>query len=148
MKTRDEKESGWIYDDRDSKWKPAWIATMRRLETLEMMKLVVFDSTAEQFTSPEFEVTAFKEFMLMLLVDVAGTPTDIQFYVQFSHDRNLWFSLTDGPFGSLMYEDSAGDLQECVHGNITAHWMRLKAVSSGCNAGNTFTISAWIEVAG
>lgn len=144
----EERETGWIYDDRDSKWKPAWIATMRRLETIEFLKQVIFDSAAETFTSKSFEVMAFKEFMLMLDIDVAGTPTDVQFFVQFSHDNLIWFNYQNAQFGSLMYEDAAGDKKECMHGLCAAHWMRLYAVSSGCSAGNTFTVSAWAEVAG
>ncbi len=145
--TAKEREATQLYDERDNAWKVAYVATSKRLETIEYVKAILFNAAAQTYTSKEFECAAFKEFMLMMDVDVTLAPTDITIWVQFSHDRINWFNLTDGPFGSLMYEDTAGDKKECVSGKIIAHWMRIYVVSSGCNATNTFKLSVNAEVA-
>ena len=145
-KIEKDKESIQIWDERELKYKLAFEARFRRLETVEFVKAVLFDSAAETFTSKEFECAPYKEFSLLVDVDVTGVPTDIQIWVEFSHDNVNFFKLMDGPFGSLMYEDTAGDKKECVSGKIIAHWMRIYVVSSGCDAGATFKLSVTAEV--
>ena len=141
-----DKEAIQIWDERDLKYRLAYEARVRRLETFEFVKAVLFDSTAEVYTSKSFECAPYKEFLLMIDLDVTGVPTDIQIWVEFSHDNVNFFKLMDGPFGSLMYEDSAGDKKEAVSGKIIAGWMRLYVVSSGCDATNTFKLSVTAEV--
>jgi hypothetical protein len=136
-----QKESIQIWDERDRKWKVAYETRFRRLETINFVDAVLFNSAAEAFTSKEFECAPYKEFNLMIDLDVTGSPTDITINVQFSHDNANWFKHMDGPFGSLMYEDSAGDKKECVTGKIIANWMRIYVLSSGCDASNTFKLS-------
>ncbi len=144
--TEKEKESIQLWDERDLKWKLAFEARVRRLETIKFVDAVLFDSAAEAYTSNEFECAPFKEFNLMIDLDVTGAPTDIRIDVEFSHDRANWFKLMDGPFGSLLYEDAAGDKKECVTGKIIAHWMRIYVLSSGCTSSLTFKLSVTAEV--
>ena len=146
--TEKDKESIQLWDERDLQWKLAYEARVRRLETIGFVKAVLFDSDAETYTSDSFECAPFRQFLLLLDLVVTGAPTDIQIWVEFSHDNVNFYKLMDGPFGSLMYEDTAGDKKECVSGNIVAHWMRIYVVSSGCDVDNTFTLSVTAEVSG
>lgn len=139
-------EAVQIFDDRDGKIKTAYLAYIKRIESVQFLNAVTFNSSGETFTSQEFECAAFKQFLLLIDLDVTATPTDIQIFVQFSHDRANWFNYVIGPFGSLMYEDGAGDKKECVSGDIVAHWMRIYVVSSGCDADNYFVLSLNAEV--
>lgn len=141
-----ERESIQLWDERDLKWKLAYEARVRRLETVQFVKGVLFDSAAETYTSDSFECAPYKEFLLLIDLDVTGAPTDIRIDVEFSHDNVNFFKLMDGPFGSLMYEDSAGDKKEAVSGKIIAHWMRIYVVSSGCTSSLTFKLSVTAEV--
>lgn len=144
--TKEEREAIQLWDERDLKWKLAYEAKFKRLETIQFVKDVLFDSAAEVYTSAVFECAAFKEFMLLIDLDVTLAPTDIQIWVEFSHDNANFFKLMDGPFGSLMYEDAAGDKKECVTGKIIAHWMRIYVVSSGCTSTATFKLSVTAEM--
>ena len=147
MSTKDiDKESIQIRDERDLKWKLAYEARFRRLETIKFVKAVLFDSAEEVYTSDSFECAPFKEFLLMIDLDVTDAPTDIRIDVEFSHDNVNFFKLMDGPFGSLLYVTAQGDKKECVSGNIIAHWMRIYVLSSGCDASNTFKLSVTVEV--
>ncbi len=141
-----ERESIQLWDERDLKWKLAYEARFRRLETVKFVKDVLFDSAAETYTSNSFECAPYKEFLLFIDLDVTGAPTDIRIWVEFSHDNVNFFKLMDGPFGSLMYEDAAGDKKEAVSGKIIAHWMRIYVVSSGCTSSLTFKLSVTAEV--
>lgn len=141
-----DKESKQIWDDRDQQWKVAYQTLARRLETISFVKDVLFDSDAKTYTSKVFECAPFQKFLLMIDVGVTLAPTDIQIFVQFSPDLAKWFDYSDGPFGSLMYESTAGDKKECASGRIIAHWMRVYVVSSGCNASNTFKLSVLAEM--
>jgi hypothetical protein len=44
-----------------------------------------------------------------------------------------------GPWGDLRYIDA--DKKECLDFPIIAHYMRLRAVSSGCSSSNYFTVT-------
>ena len=143
-----EKESIQVWDERDLKWKLAYEARFKRLETVEFVNAVLFDSADEVYTSKEFECAPFKEFLLLIGLNVTAAPTDIRVDVEFSSDGVNWFKLMDGPFGSLLYVTAQGDKKECVSGNIIAHWMRIYVLSSGCDASNTFKLSVTAEVSG
>ena len=139
-------ESGFVFDERDGKYKTAYETQLRRLETVWFVKNILFNSTDETYTSKPFECAAFQKFLLLIDLDVTSDPTNIQIWVEFSNNKSRWFKLTDGHFGSLMYEDSAGDKKEAVSGKIVAHWMRIHVVSSGCEAAKTFELSVNAEL--
>lgn len=142
------KESGLIWDDRDQRYKPAYETALRRLETVRFVEEILFDSADEEYTSDKFECAAFRDFLLLMDVDVTGTPTNITVSVEFSAEGDRWFKLMDGPFGSLIYVNAQGDKKECLHEKIFSHWMRVKVVSSGCDANNTFLVSITADVSG
>ena len=110
--------------------------------TQTMIDAVVFDTAAETYTSAALDISAYREFCLLLSVDVTLAPTDIYFDVLLSDDNITYYKLMNGPFGDLRYEDTAGDLLEAVVGRCLAPWMKIKATSSGCDGTNKFTITA------
>ena len=142
------KESDQVWDERDLNWKLAYQTALRRLETFQFLKDVLFNTTGETYTSEAFECAPFKDFLLLIDLDVTLAPTDITISVQFSHDGVRWFNYMDGPFGSLVYEDAAGDKTECISGKVIAHWMRIYVVSSGCTSSATFNLSVIGELSG
>lgn len=112
----------------------------RKIATL--INGVVFDTTAETYTSESIDISQYRDFLLLLNVDVTLVPTDIYFDVLLSDDNVSFYKLMNGPFGDLRYEDSAGDLLEAIQGKCLAPYMKLKATSSGCSSTNKFTITA------
>lgn len=103
---------------------------------------VVFDSAAEAYTSAAVDCSGYRKFLLEMNVDVTLVPTDLNIQVQFSDDNSTFYNYMNGPFGSLLYEDSAGDKLECVSGECLAQYIRLYVLSSGCDATNKFTLTA------
>ena len=107
-----------------------------------LVNAVVFDSAAEAYTSAAVDCSGYRKFLLEMNVDVTSVPTDLNIQIQFSDDNATFYNHMNGPFGSLMYEDSAGDKLECVSGECLAQYVRLYVLSSGCDASNTFTLTA------
>ena len=110
--------------------------------TVTAIDAIVFDSTAEAYTSAAIDTAAYRRFILLLSVDVTLVPTDIRFDVLLSDDGVTYYKLATGPFGDLRYEDSAGDLLEAIQGDCCANYMKIYALSSGCSSTNKFTITA------
>lgn len=107
-----------------------------------LIDAVVFDSTAEAYTSAAVDCSGYRKFLLELNVDVTLVPTDLNIQVQFSDDNVTFYNYMNGPFGSLMYEDSAGDKLESISGECLAQYIRLYALSSGCDGTNKFTLTS------
>ena len=102
---------------------------------------VLFDSTAEAYTSASVDCSGYRKFLLEINLDVTLLPTDINIQVQFSDDDSTFYDFTDGPFGSLMYEDGAGDKKQAVSGECLARYIRIYVLSSGCTASATFLLT-------
>lgn len=136
------REYGRIWDDSEQKWKIAYHRAFRRQETVTFIDDVVFNTSGETSTSDPFQCAPYAEFLLLVELDVTGSPTDIYIDVQFSDDKANWYKYMRGPFGDLRWEDSAGDKLECLDGPVLAPWMRLYVVSSGCTSSAYFTMRA------
>jgi len=108
---------------------------------------IVFNNVLTTATSTAVFCRHFHEFNLMLGITIALAPTDILFSVLFSFDNVTYYKYMNGPFGDLRYEDSAGAIAECISGPIIANWIKLKAVATGTDATNTFTVTAHLVVA-
>lgn len=107
-----------------------------------LIDAVVFNSAAEAYTSAAVDCSGYRKFLIEMNVDVTLVPTDLNIQVQFSDDNATFYNYMNGPFGSLMYEDGAGDKLECVSGDCLAQYVRLYILSSGCDATNKFTLTA------
>lgn len=107
-----------------------------------LIDAVVFDSAAEAYTSAAVDCSGYRKFLLEINLAVVLAPTDIRIDVEFSDDNVTFYKHMNGPFGSLMYVTAQGDKLECVSGECQAQYVRLYALSSGCDATNKFTITA------
>lgn len=131
-----------IFSERTSDYDVAFLSMYRRKHSQTFFDNVLFDSTAEAYTSPSFYCHPFITGLLLLSVDVTGSPTDIYFRLQFSDDNASWFSYVIGPWGDLRYASGPGDKTECLDFPVLAPWCRFYALSSGCSSSATFSVFA------
>jgi len=102
----------------------------------------VFDDSQVTYTSAEIDTEGYRKFLLRLRLTVTGAPTSIQIFVQFSQGGATYENYTRGPFGSLMYEDTAGAKNECIEGEVLAAKMKIYVVAVGTDANKIFTLTA------
>lgn len=105
----------------------------------------VFDDSQTSYNSSAVSVDDYKHFLLYLDVDSTLAPTTIQFIVQFSDDGGTtWYDYKQGLFASLFYEDqdTASGIKECFSGECAGRDFRLRAVATGTDATNKFTVTA------
>jgi len=141
-------EIAFIYNENSHEWETAYRKDFKRQRTITPINAILFDDTAETFTSEIFAVSPYSTGLLLINLDVTSAPTDIYFNIEFSDDMINWFKYMIGPFGDLRYEDAAGDKKECLDFPILAPYLRVYAVSSNCDASNTFLITAKIILNG
>lgn len=101
----------------------------------------VFDNVQATYTSAEVNSAGYRKFLLRIILGVTLAPTDIKINVQFSQGGATFENYTRGPFGSLMYEDTAGAKSECIEGDIVGDRMRINVVATGTDATNKFTLT-------
>ena len=102
----------------------------------------VFDDAQTTYTSAEIDCSGYRKFLLRLRLTVTDTPTTIQIIVQFSQGGATYENYMRGPFGSLMYEDTAGAKNECIEGPVLGAKMKIYAVAVGTDATHKFTLTA------
>ena len=105
----------------------------------------VFDDSQSSYTSGYADIRSFREFLLRINLTVTLAPTNITIDVEISDDATNWYKYMQGPFGSLMYEDTAGNKMECLPGKCADNFIRLKATATGTDATNKFTLTAEIS---
>lgn len=109
---------------------------------------VTFNDVLTSLNSEGVVCSGFREFLLYLTMVSANTPTRIQFIPQFSNDVGVtWFSYLQGPWASMMFEDTvmATQITECYSGAVLASRFRLRTVATGSTSTNTFRITAAVE---
>jgi len=134
-------EYAFIWDEAKNEWVTAYRRDWRRQKTVTFVDEVTFNASVTTYTSDVYEVAPYANFLLLVNLDVTGTPTDIYINVQFSDDGATWYKYMRGPFGDLRWEDTAGDKMECIDGPILAKYMRLYLVASGTAANATFKMT-------
>lgn len=134
-------EAALIWNNATGKWELAFRTDYKRLNTVTFVDKILFNSSGQAYTSEPFDCAAYKDFLLLIDLDVTGAPTDIVIDVEFSDDRATWYKYMRGPFGDLRYEDSAGDKKECLDGVIRAEYMRVTLTSTGCDGAKTFLMT-------
>jgi len=102
----------------------------------------VFDNVQTTYTSAEIDCSGYRNFLLRLRLSVTLAPTTIQIIVQFSQDGTTYENYVRGPFGSLMYEDTAGSKNECIEGPVLGAKMKIYVVAVGTDATNKFTLTS------
>jgi hypothetical protein len=101
----------------------------------------VFDDTQAEYTSAEIDCSGYRKFLLRVRLAVTAAPTNIQVNVQFSQGGATYETLMNGPFGSLMYEDTAGAKNECIEGECLGAKMKINVVATGVSDVNKFTLT-------
>ncbi|HDZ62617.1 MAG TPA: hypothetical protein ENH40_05685 [Nitrospirae bacterium] len=134
-------EAAFVWVGGKEKWEIAYRTDYRRIKTITFVDNILFDTANEIYTSVIVKCAPFRNFMLLIDLNVTGAPTDIVIDVKFSDDRANFYKYMLGPFGDLRYEDTAGDKMECINGPIIAQYMQLKLTSSGGSGGNTFQMT-------
>lgn len=122
---------------------------IRRREIVTAIDGIVLDDDPTSYNSAAIEADPWTNFLLFLSVLSSGTPTTVQFVVQFSDDGGTtWYDYVQGLFASLFYEDTdtASVLTECFSGKVHGHDMRVRAVGTGTDGTDKFTISAKVEL--
>jgi len=105
----------------------------------------VFDDGLSEYTSDPMEASGYRMFLLRIILAVTGTPTTIKINVQFSQEGTTYENYVQGPFGSLMYEDTGGAKSECIGGFILGDKMKINVVATGVDAGNYFTLTCKVD---
>ena len=101
----------------------------------------VFNNGQKSYTSGNIDSEGYRKFLLRNILAVSGAPTDIKINVQFSQGGATFENYMRGPFGSLMYEDSAGAKSEAIDGECLGAKMRINVVATGTDAAKTFTLT-------
>jgi len=101
----------------------------------------LFNDAQSEYTSAAIDCAGYRKFLLRIDLAVAGAPTDIKINVQFSRGGGTYENYMRGPFGSLMYEDTAGAKSECIEGECLGAKMKINVVATGVTAGATFTLT-------
>lgn len=122
---------------------------IRRRGIVTAIDAVVLDDDPTSTNSDTIAVDPWTDFLLFLSVLSAGTPTTVQFLVEFSDDGGTtWYSYVQGLFAALYYEDgdTAAVKTECFSGKVHGRDMRIRAIAVGTDGSNTFTVSAKLEL--
>ncbi len=94
------------------------------------------------------DCSSYRRFSLELEILSAGSPTNIEFFVEFSSDGgNRWAHYAQGLFASLVYSDAAVATltNEVFTGDVANDLFRLRAVGTGTTAPNNFTFTALVR---
>jgi len=102
---------------------------------------ITFNDDPTTYTSDGIDVSAYREFLLLLDVAVTLATNDIVIRVQFSDDDLTYYTYMNGPFGDLRYEDTAGAKTEVIHGKCVAPYMRIYVVARGTDASKYFILT-------
>ena len=123
--------------------------TVRSEEQLRLINQLLLNAVVTSHNSDGILCGAFRKFALHVRVKSDGTPTTVQFIVQFLNEVDgLWSTYKQGLFASLFYEDAdtATEVQECFTGDVSGRQMRVRVVGVGTDAANTFTVSAVLDL--
>lgn len=103
---------------------------------------VVFNNVVTSYTSASFDARIFYEGLLEIDLACANAPTDIVIILEFSHDNANWYQFMRDAWGDFRYEDTACPNAESFDFPVKAGYVRIRAVATGTDAVNTFTLSA------
>lgn len=134
-------DAALIWDSSTGKFELAYRTDYKRQKTILPVDNILFNSANQIYTSKTIYCAAYRNFLLLIDLDVTGAPTDIVIDVKFSDDKATWYKYMRGPFGDLRYEDSAGDKKECLDGIILSPYMQIKLTSAGCDGAKTFLMA-------
>lgn len=102
---------------------------------------VTFDDDPTTYTSDSVDSEDYRDLSLLIDLAVVDTPTDIVIRLQESDDDTTFYTIMNGPFGDLRYEDGAGAKTEAIHGKVSAPYLRAYVVATGTGTTHKFTLT-------
>ncbi len=96
----------------------------------------------------DIDCSTYRRFALERTVVSAGSPTTIEFFVEFSNDGGTtWAHYKQGLFASLVDSDASVTTQihEIQTGDVAGDLFRLRVVGVGTTAPNNFTFTALVR---
>ena len=102
---------------------------------------IQFDDDPTSYTAGYIDVSAYRDFLLLISVTVTNSPTDIVIRVMFSDQATAGHLFVNGPFGDLRYAAIAGTKTEAIHGKCLAPYMSVYVLATGTDASNSFTLT-------
>lgn len=124
----------------------AAVESLTKQTTSTPVNAQVFNNVLTTYTSAEIDCSEYRKFLLGVRLTVVNAPTTIQINVQFSQDGITFEDYVKVPFGSLMYEDTAGSKNECWCEECLASKMKINVVAIGTDATNTFTLTCKVAL--
>ena len=120
---------------------------VRTKDQIQLFDKKAVVNTTEQI-SESVPCAPFRKFGLYIDCDSTGSPTTIQYKVQFL-DRwtGKWFTHKQGLFASLFYEDTdtASGIFECFTGDVLGRAMRVTLTGVGTTGSAYFTTSVSLD---
>lgn len=117
------------------------VEALTKQDSVKPVDAQVFDNVQTSYTSAEIDTAGYRKFLLRIILGVTLAPTHIKINVQCSQGGVSYENYMRGPFGSLMYEDTAGAKSECIEGECLAAKMKINVVATGTDATNKFTLT-------
>lgn len=100
-----------------------------------------FDNVQTTYTSAQIASGGYRKVLVRIILGVTNAPGTIKINLQFSEGGTTYENYTRGPFGSLMYEDTAGAKSECIEAYIVGSRIKINVVATGTDATNKFTLT-------
>lgn len=119
----------------------AAVETLTCQRSAKPVNAQVFNDVQTTYTSNALATGDCRKILLRVILTVTGTPGTIKISPQFSFGGGTYQNCIQGPFGSLMYEDTAGNKSECIPMECIAPLMRINVVATGTSAANKFTLT-------
>ena len=123
-----------VFDERKRVFVPAWLKMWKRQECVDILLPVTFDNLITSFSSPPVFTAPYSNAHLFLEVTWTLTPTNVQFFLEFSCDSVDWHTHAETPWLSLIYVPAQGNKEECIDATVRAPWLRIRAVATGTTA--------------
>ncbi len=106
------------------------------------------NSQVDGLVQAAIDCSSYRDFSLQLRILSSASPTDIEFFVEFSNDGGTnWYHYAQGLFASLVYSDlSVATLRsEIFKGDVVGDMFRLRVVGTGTDGTDFFTFSSLVR---
>ena len=119
-----------------------------RTDTTLLVDNITFNDKRSNYTSSSIPTDFHRNFILYIWLQSTGTPTNIVYEVQFSHDNSTWYKYMNWFYGDLRYEDTANlspGTYESVSFPCAGRYMRIRVVATGLSSSNIFITKVYVE---
>jgi len=114
-----------------------------------LINAIVLDDDPTAYNSALYDVTGESAIWILIGIESTLAPTNVRILPQISHDAGTtWWDFEEGLWASLYWEDTdtaAGILKGYLLpvGGLDA--IRIRAIGTGTDAGNTFTVTVRVR---